>query len=209
MNRKLLVFIVSIVIMLTGAIMANTMGFNKSIEYGEHTKILVYMNMESNIEDVKNLVSEVFGGRFEISYTDEFKDTISIKAQGISEEQIDNLKNKLQEKYQFEENTEYLVTLGNASIGTYELVKDYIKPVAISFLIVIAYFAFAYRKLGWINGFVIPALSIIIINALYVSFIAIFRIPLNEYIIPLGVLIYIMSLLGMTIYLNGKNKNKN
>lgn len=209
MNRKIIICIIAIVIMCVGAVMANVIGFNKGLEYGDYTRILVYMNKESNLDDVKGIVSDVFGGRFEVSYTDEFKDTVSIKAQGISDEQIENLKNKLKEKYEFEDDAEYMITLNTASIGTFELIKDYIKPVAISYVLILVYFAFAYRKLGLVNGLVIPAIAIIIINSLYVSIIAICRIPLNSFIIPLGVLLYIVSLLGTTMYLNSKNKAEN
>lgn len=209
MNRKIIICIIAIVIMCVGAVMANVIGFNKGLEYGDYTRILVYMNKESNLDDVKGIVSDVFGGRFEVSYTDEFKDTVSIKAQGISDEQIENLKNKLKEKYEFEDDAEYMITLNTASIGTFELIKDYIKPVAISYVLILVYFAFAYRKLGLVNGLVIPAIAIIIINSLYVSIIAICRIPLNSFIIPLGVLLYIASLIGTTMYLNSKNKAEN
>lgn len=209
MNRKIIICIIAIVIMCVGAVMANVIGFNKGLEYGDYTRILVYMNKESNLDDVKGIVSDVFGGRFEVSYTDEFKDTVSIKAQGISDEQIENLKNKLKEKYEFEDDAEYMITLNTASIGTFELIKDYIKPVAISYVLILVYFAFAYRKLGLVNGLVIPAIVIVIISSLYVSLIAICGISLNSFIIPLGVLLYIASLLGTTMYLNSKNKAEN
>jgi len=206
MNKKLIICIIGIVIITVGAVMANTMGFNKGIEYGDYTRIIVYMNKKSNLDDVNRLVTEAFDGKYEIAYIDEFKDTISIKAQGISEEQITEIKNKLKEKYEFDDNEEFLVILDTASVGTYDLIKDYIKPVAISFIIILVYFGFAYRKLGIIKGLVEPGLGLIILNCLYVSIIAIFRIPLNVFIIPLGVFIYIMSILGVTMYLNSKNK---
>lgn len=207
MNKKLLICIIAIVIIAVGAVMANTIGFNKSLEYGEYTRILVYMNKESNLDDINSIVKEIFDGKYECSYTDEFKDTVSIKAQGISDEQIESLENKLKERYEFEDEAEFMVTLNTAEIGTYALVKDYIKPVAISFVIILVYFGIAFRKLGIIDGLVEPGLGLIILNCLYVSIIAICRIPLNEFIIPLGVFIYIMSILACTMYLNSRNKN--
>lgn len=208
MNRKLIVFIIAIIIMCIGAVIANVIGFNKGLEYGDYTRILVYMNNTSNLDDLKALISEVFDGKYAISYTDEFSDTISIKARDISQDQIDELKNKLKEKYGFEDDDEFMVTFNTSGIGTFDILKDYIKPVVISYVLVVVYYAFSYRKLGLINGLAIPALSIIIINSLYISIIAISRIPLNSFIIPLGILIYIMSLVGVTIYMNEKNKSE-
>ena len=206
MNKKLIICIIAVVIMVVGAIMANTMGFNKGLEYNSYTRFLVYMNKESNLDDVRELVKEVYNGEFDVSYIDEFKDTISIRAHDISDEQIETLKTKLKEKYEFENVDENIVTFNTASVGTFELVKDYIVPFAIIFFVVMIYFAFAFKKLGWLNGLVIPAITIIIINALYVSIIAICRIPINLLTVPVGVFVYIISLLGVTVYLSEKNK---
>ena len=206
MNKKLIICIIAVVIMVVGAIMAYTMGFNKGLEYNSYTRFLVYMNKESNLDDVRELVKEVYNGEFDVSYIDEFKDTISIRAHDISDEQIETLKTKLKEKYEFENVDENIVTFNTASVGTFELVKDYIVPFAIIFFVVMIYFAFAFKKLGWLNGLVIPAITIIIINALYVSIIAICRIPINLLTVPVGVFVYIISLLGVTVYLSEKNK---
>ena len=206
MNKKILICVIAIIIIAIGAVIANTIGFNKSLEYGDYTRILIYMNKESDLDDVSSLVNEVFDGKYEISYTDEFKDTVSINAKDISEEQITELEKKLKEKYEFEDDSKYMVSLNTANIGTYELIKDYIKPVAISFVIIIVYYAIAYRKLGIVESLVEPCLELIIINSLYVSIIAIFRIPVNAFTNPVGVFIYIISILGVTMYLNSKNK---
>ena len=206
MNKKIMICIIAIIIIAVGAVMANTMGFNKSLEYGDYTRILVYMNQKSNLDEINEIIKEVFDGKYELSYTDEFKDTVSIKAQEISDEQITELENKLKEKYKFEDNTNFMVPLNTASVGIHELIKDYIKPVAISFVIIILYYAIAYRKLGIVESVIEPCLGLIIINCLYVSIIAICRIPVNAYIISLGVFIYIMSILGVTMYMNSKNK---
>lgn len=45
---------------------------------------------------------------------------------------------------------------------------------------------------------------IIAINAIYVSTIAILRIPVNEYIISIGVLVYVVSLFTPVLYLKSK-----
>lgn len=42
------------------------------------------------------------------------------------------------------------------------------------------------------------------INAIYVSAIAILRLPVNEYIISIGVLVYVISLATPVLYLKSK-----
>ena len=85
-----------------------------------------------------------------------------------------------------------------------DLIVDYIKPVIISFVACLVYLTITYRKLGILESLVEPAIKIVIIGALYVSILSICRIPLNEFVVPIGIIIYIMSLLGVTVCLNKK-----
>ena len=206
MNKRLLICFFAIVIIAIGAVVANTQGFNKGFEYGECTRILVYMNSVSNLNDIKQIVDDVVETKYDVAYTDEFSDTVSIRIQDISEEKIDELKNKLIEKYNFKDDDEFMVVLNTPSVRTYDLIKEYFLPVGLSFVLVLVYLFFANRKLGAVEALFIPAVSIVIINALYVSVIAICRISINSITVPFGVIVYIVSLLGITMYLNNKNK---
>lgn len=183
-----------------------TLGFNLGFEYGSYKRINVYMNKESDLAEVKTLVDEVFDGEYKIEYTDEFSDTISIKLKDISEEKVKDIENKLEEKYTFDDNAKHIITVNIPSISVYDLVKEYITPVLLSFIISLIYFAIAYRKLGVYKSLIEPALTVILIGGVYVSLLLVCRIPLNEYIIPLGIFIYIISLLSITIALNNENK---
>lgn len=206
MKKKLIIFGIALVIIIVGIVMVCTLGFKLDFDYGGYTRINVYMNQESNLDDVKTIVSENFDGTYRLEYTDEFEDTISIKAQNISEEQITNIEDKIKEKYEFEEDEEYFSIINIPNVRVYDLVKDYILPVLLSFGIVLAYFAIAFRKLGIYKSLIEPALTVVLIGGVYVSVIAISRIPLNAYIIPLGIFIYIISLLGYSVCLNDRVK---
>ena len=203
MNKKI-IYLIFLVIIVAGIIISITLGFNKGLEYGDFTRITVYMTEANALEDVKTIIEESFNGRFEIAYTDEFNDTISVKARGISDEQLTEIKNKLVEKYTFEEEQNNISVTNTGKVEMYDLIKNYIKPVIISFLIVVLYTSISYRKIGMVKSTLEPLIQIIIINALYVSALAIFRIPINEFTIPLGIFIYVMSILGIIIKLNNK-----
>ncbi len=142
-----------------------------------------------------------------MSYIDEFEDTISIKAKGISDENLENMEKQLKEKYEIAEDIDNMVVVETPASSVYDLVKVYILPVIVTFAIALIYYVVAFRKLGIVKALVEPAVTIIVIGALYVSIIAICRIPVNEFTIPLGLLIYLLSLLGETIYLN-EERNK-
>lgn len=193
MNKKLVICIISLIIIVIGVIMALKFGFNQSFEYSDYTRILVYMIGESNLDDINQIMKDNFDGTYKVSYTDEFKDTVSIIAKRISDEQINNINDKLKEKYEFDENLSNIVIINTPSIDIYDIVKDYIRPVVISFVIVIVYLWIAYRKEGLVKALVEPCLTIIIINALYISILAIFRIPVNSYTLPAFAFIYAAS----------------
>ena len=49
--------------------MACTLKFNRSLEFGSYTNLNVYMKEQSNLDDVRQIVSEVFSGKYEVEYT--------------------------------------------------------------------------------------------------------------------------------------------
>jgi len=81
-----------------------------------------------------------------------------------------------------------------------DLVKSYIKPLAITFVITLIALAIIFRKLGIVKSLVIPAIIIIGVNALYISVVSILRIPVNEYAISGFIFVYAMSLIGTALY---------
>lgn len=206
MKKKQIIFGIALVIIVIGIVMQCMLGFNISFNNGTYTSINVYMTKAVELDEVKGLVGEIFKGEYKVEYTDEFSDTISIKVTGMSDEQIQELQNKLKEKYEFEEGANHIVITTIPTIRVFDLIRDYIMPISLTFVIVLAYFAIAFRKLGIYKSLIEPAISIILIGGVYVSILAICRIPINEYVIPLGIFIYIVSLLGFTMCLSGKSR---
>ncbi len=206
MNKKTIIFGIALIVIVVGIIMTFTLGFKLSFDYGEYTRISINMNQSTNLDEVKQLVGEVLKEEHKVEYTDEFSDTISIKIKEISNEQQTELEKKFKEKYSFEDDAKFMTAVKVPNIRIFDLVKEYIMPVAISFVIVILYFGIAYRKLGIYKSFIEPILNVILIGGVYVSILVIFRIPLNEYIIPFGIFIYIVSLLTNAVCLNNKSK---
>ncbi len=206
MKKKLIILGITLLIIIIGIVMACIFNFNFGFEFGNYTALDVYMIEESNIDDVKEIITEVFSGEYKVEYTDEFYDTISIKLKDASDEQIEEIKNKLVEKYEFEDVENYILEINVPAVEVYDLVKEYIKPIVISFIIIIIYFGIAFRKLGTYKSIMEPIIITVIMLALYISILAICRIPINDYSVPIGIFIYMMSLLGITLYLNNKNK---
>lgn len=192
-----------------------TSGFNLGLEYGKSKRIRVDFKEEFKIEDIENMAKETFeNSKIKVKYTNEFKSGVIILGDNITDEKAEEFEAKLKGKYASfndiegnEENTEetktenkivQVISIPNANL--YDVVKVYIKPVVIITISCIIIMAVAFRKLGIVKALGIPVASILGINLMYVSTVAILRIPVSEYIISLGVFVYIISLMLSVLF---------
>ena len=172
-------------------------GFNLGKDYGYSEKLVVEIAETFEIKDIEEMSKEVFGeNNYKVEYTNDFKDEVMITVKSVTNEQKENLENKLEEKYTSlkieeqiegeETHTHEIIRVTHMpEVEVYDLIKAYIKPVAISLIASIIVFGIFFRKLGVLKGVILPLLLVILINGVYVSSIAITRIPVNEYVISL------------------------
>lgn len=98
MKKK--VFIVAIMMIIIAAFIVAAIGFNVDIKYRKHTSIIVPIGENFNTNDIKKITDEVFGkSEVVIEKSGLYDDEISIRVADASDEQIENLKNKINEKY--------------------------------------------------------------------------------------------------------------
>lgn len=105
------------------------------------------------------------------------------------------------------EGVEIVDVIDMPEIDAHDLVKSYIKPIAITFVITLIVLAIIFRKSGIVKSLVIPAIIIICVNALYISVVSILRIPVNEYVTSGFIFVYAMSLIGTALYTKSISKN--
>lgn len=202
-----------------GIVVCATAGLNKGTNYEASQKIFVEFKENFEKSDIEQISKEVFGeNEYKVDYIDKFKAGVIISVNTATDDQITNLENKLKEKYtSFKDeeksddehnHSEILYKVEMADAKTYDIVRDYIKPMIIVLAVTLVAFGIAYRKIGILKSVIIPAIMIIVINALYVSIIAISRLPINEYIITGEIFVYGMSLILTCIYTKSvKQKN--
>lgn len=190
-----------------------TNGFNLSFNYSKSKRLTVAFTESFDLEDVRQIAKEVFNEKeMKVDYVDDFKDGITVNLKEASSEEIKKFEEKLKEKYTFtgindheevegEEHNHTLVQeLNIPSVDTLDLVKIYVKPVAITSGLTILLIAIVFRKLGFVKSVLLPVCIILGINAIYISVIAITRIPLSEYTIAVGIFVYTLSLISAVIY---------
>lgn len=102
--KKKLIYL-SVIIILIGIIIVAVKGFNVNLKYKAHKAVNIPIDVEYNVEDIKTIANEVFEKeKVQIEKTGLYGDIVSINVQDVSDEQIENLANKINEKYNLKQN---------------------------------------------------------------------------------------------------------
>lgn len=198
-NKKILaVLTIVLVIIIAGIAVLFTKGMNYSLAYGNNTTIELYLETDFEDADVQNIIKEVFGNKIETRQVNNLKHDILIITESVSDEQLDNLVSKVNEKYELELKKDSLLVTNNVEINGMDLISPYILPVAITTVAILAYFIIRYKKLGIYNISLLTILTIILTQLLLLSIYTIARLPINEYAMPISMIIYLISVIVLT-----------
>ena len=209
MKNKKIFYGVCIAVIIIGIIVTYFLRLNFSLEYSENIRIDLYIGKGYSLTDIKQIAEDVFKTK-QIMYRpiEDFSEAVSITVREASDEQIENLKAKIQEKYELE-NTDSLIE--KQTIGHFrgrDIVKPYLFPFAIATIIILVYMAAKYHKLGIGKTVLKSAFWIIITQVILLSLIAITRVPIGKLTISMVLIVYILTLLGITNYFEKKDKEK-
>ena len=183
-------------VILAGIVVVGIFGFNKELRYGQGQVINVYVEQMVDATNIKKLVNECLAGKTNMVQTVEiYQDYVTIKAKEITEEQKNNIVNKLKENYEFSQTAED-TTIENVAATKYiDIYKKYIVPFAVSGVIVLAYIVIRYHKKGILKvlgrTIIIPVFG----ELFLLSIIAITRIPVGRYTPVLVIAMYIASIM--------------
>lgn len=198
-NIQKILLILSIIIVIAGAIIIATIGLKFDLRYEKAKKIELNLQNDFNIADVKAITDEVLPNQDVLLQKVElFDDTVSIISKEITEEQKNTLVEKINEKYGTEITTEETQILSIPHTRGRDIIKPYIMPFAIATLIIIIYMAIRYHNLSSIKVIIKTILLSIWTELVLLGIIAIARIPIGRLTIPLVIIVYMITLLGLT-----------
>ena len=195
-NIKIIAIAIMSLVILSGIVVVGIFGFNKELRYGQGQVINVYVEQMVDVTNIKKLVNECLAGKTNMVQTVEiYQDYVTIKAKEITEEQKNNIVNKLKENYEFSQTAED-TTIENVAATKYiDIYKKYIVPFAVSGVIVLAYIVIRYHKKGILKvlgrTIIIPVFG----ELFLLSVIAITRIPVGRYTPVLVIAMYITSIM--------------
>ncbi len=199
MEKKKIAYIVLACIIIIGIIVIAFAGFNVSLKYSPNKQVSVYIGKEFESSDIKNIVKEVIGNnKVIVQKVELYEEIVAITVKDITDEQIEQLNVKINEKYGLENTVkEDIKVTQNSNLRIRDIAKPFIIPVAISLAIILIYAGIRFRKinilevLGKIIGMNVLGV------ALFVSIIAIVRIPVNALTIPMCFAIYVVVSLAV------------
>lgn len=190
-NKKTLpIVVILLIVIISGIIVTCIKGMNYGLTYGNNVTLKI--NLEEQVE-IEKIAKEVFGKKCNIKFVNNNKENVLITAKSVSDEQRDMFISKINEKYTLSMTTENFEITNNSKISGKDLIKPYIVPTVITFAIIVIYFIVRYKKIG-ILEIATTALTVILgIQLLYLSVYAIVRIPVNEFTMPISMLLLVLS----------------
>ena len=207
---KKIIYAILILIIIAGIIIIPTIGLRADIIYSENVEIDVYVGKTFERKDIESIVSEVFPDeRVIIQEIEMFNDMFSLTLQDNRSEdelntKIEELNNKINEKYGTENTVEDITVTHNSRIRLSDILIPYAVTIGISLVVIIVFVGIRYRKLGVIKTLITYLLSIGASELLLLSIIAITRFPINRLVIPVGLVLFVI----VVTILGFKNESK-
>lgn len=193
-SKKIITITILTLIILAGIIVVSVWGFNKELKLIQGKRIDVNVEQVVDEDEIKEIATEVLGMHNVVQKVEIYEDMVSIKAKDISEEQKNSIVSKIKEVYEFGQTAENTKITTVPETRFRDMYKEYILPVAISGVLVIAYMAIRYHKKGILKVIAKSLIIPIIVELLLLSWMAIVRIPVGRTTPVFVLLIYVASI---------------
>lgn len=197
-NKKIIAIAILALIILAGIVVVNILGFNKQLEFKQGQSIDVYVRKEIDEKKIKEIANEVLGKENMVQLVEIYKDMVTIRAEQITEEQKNNIVNKIKENYEFEQTAEETIINTVPATRILDMYKHYVIPMIISGVLILAYMLIRYNKEGIIKVLLRTILIPIIAELVLLSLIAITRVPLGVYTPILVIIVYLAGIVFVT-----------
>lgn len=206
---KKLIYAILACIIIAGVVITLTIGLKVDLIYSKNAEIDIYVEKVVNIEEIRAIAKEVFPNeKVMVNQIELFEDMVAITVTDRADEnlkdQIEQLKTKINEKYGSDIETADITIIHNPKVKLSSIIKPYIAPIAISAIIILVYVIVRYRKLGIIKTALSYLLYTGAVQAVFFGVIAISRFPINRFVVPVVLMLYIITITALSF----KNEKK-
>ena len=210
---KKVVYAILICIIIAGIVVIGTVGLKADIIYSKNVELDVYVGETFERKDIENIVNEVFPNeRVIINEVEMFGDMFSVTLADTRTEdelnsKIEELVAKVNEKFGTELETSDVEIRHNPKARLSSIILPYAVTIGISMALILVYVGIRYRKLGVVRTILTYIVSILAVEMIYLSILAIVRYPINRIVIPIGLvlLVTVVTILG---FVNEKKLTK-
>ena len=206
---KKIVQVLLICLIIAGIVVISTVGFNVGLKYSEHIEISINVGSQFNVADIKAITKEVFGNtNVLVQQVELYKDMVQITVKEATEEQISSLNDKINEKYEIENQLTDIKIVHISNVRLRSIIKPYILPISIVSIITIVFAMIVFRKLGALKVAYEVVISIVAPQAILASLYAVTRIPIHRLTSIIAIIIFIISLVLPMVKLNKVKEEK-
>lgn len=200
--KKKIFYILLVFIIVAGTIVIATMGLKADIIYSKNVRIDVYLGKEYNHDEIEQMAKEIFETNRTIIrqveyFGDMFSLTISQDIENI-DEKVDEFTDKINEIYELPEDGADVTVTYQPKVRLSSIIMPYLVPIGISVGIILIYAIVRFRKIGILRTLGVYILAILASEAVYLSILAILRIPVNRLVTPIGLAIYVIVITIVT-----------
>lgn len=176
MKNKILIGLA--IVILVGIIITVAVGFNVDMCYRDYNLVDIKIGQDFNINDIKTITNEVFQKQnVEIQKAGVYSDNVVIKVNNITDEQKNLINTKINEKFGINNSVDDIKVNYIPSYKLRDIIKPYIIPLIITTVLILAYMAIRFRKIGIAKVISQAVILTIIAELLYASIIAIRKTP--------------------------------
>lgn len=196
-NSKKIVILGIILLIIAGLIVVALKGFNVSLMFGKHEAVELKVGKEVNQNEIEEICEEVFQDKKYVAKELEvFSDSMQINVESITDEEKANLIDKINEKFGTEKKVEDFKIHSVSNKRIRDVVKPYIIPMLLIMAIVYVYSLIRFRTIQAFPLVMDSILKMILAEAILVSLIAIVRIPVNDLVIFLLMIVVVAKLVS-------------
>ena len=196
-NKVKFVGLAVVVLFIVALIMGCVIGINKDLMYQSHEQISIVIGKDFEISDVKKITDEVFKDKYVVLRKVEvFKDSVAIDIDYSTEEELEALKNKMNEVYGL--SLESITAEQIPAIRIMDIITPYIVPSIISIVVLLVYVGIKYRKIdkkAVVREPLFLLVSVLAALLAYYSLVVICRIPFSKSIVSISAIVaFIISI---------------
>ena len=195
---KKIILVIILILVIAGTIIKLTKGMNYALKWKQNCEIAVHAQKTITENEINQIIKEIFPDRnTKIQYLDETDSQvlITLDTNEITEEEQNLLIQKINEKFEEELTIGNLEIIKNDQVKLTDIVKPYIIPIIISLVIIVAYFIIRYKQIKITKTIEYLIEGIVLPEWVYFSILAICRIPVGNFTLPIAMFIFLISIL--------------